>query len=599
MRIWSLVLGLLALLMVAPACMTPAAAQDAAGRVWVQIEAQPDLATALDRARAYAAVFPKVEGYKLGNGWFGIAIGPMTSEDAVAQLHSLMAQNMIPGDSYITDGQSFGAQYWPAEGQANTSLNDAGQNASGQTDSGQVGTPTLAPAEPVAPSVAADETLAEARASEAALSAADRQELQSALKWFGYYAGKVDGNIGSGSRASMAAWQGAEGFDPTGVLTSAQRQTLLEGYRSEEQGLGFQTVNEPEAGIEITLPMAMLSFDRYTPPFVRYAPKDDSGLTAMLISEPGTKASLAALYDALQSLELMPAEGERALEDGSFTIHGQNGKIETLAYAEVSGSNVKGYLLSWDRSLAEKMQRVLPMVQSSFRSTGEKALDPGLVPLADAVKRGLLDGLAAKKPKASQSGFFIDGKGSVLTSDAGLAACGKITLERGVPAKVTWADKTAGVAVLTPETVLAPKAVAEFAGSAPSVGAALSLSGYSYGDRLPAPVLTRGTLEAGQGLNGEAGLAQLALEAMPGDVGGPVLDASGAVVGMLLPAPAGGKELPPGVAFAATASELAPLLSNPQGPGLALQAAAGTSKLTPDAFNAAARGMTVLVSCWP
>lgn len=583
MRIWNLVLGLCALLVVAPVCVTGAAAQDGTDRVWVQIEAQPDLATALDRARAYAAVFPQVEGYKLASGWFGIVLGPMASDTAVAQLHSLTAQNMIPGDSYITAGQTFGAQFWPAEGQA----------------AGQAAAEPAAPPEPAAPTIADNETPAEAQASEAALTGAERQELQSALKWFGYYQGKVDGNIGSGSRASMAAWQGAQGFAATGILTSAQRKALLDSYRAEEQGLGFQTVTESEAGIEITLPMAMLRFDTYTPPFVRYAPKDGSGLTAMLISEPGAKASLSGLYDVLQSLEIVPADGERALGEGSFTIHGQNDKIETLAYAEVSGSNVKGYLLSWDRSLDARMQRVLPMVQSSFRSTGEKALDPGLVPLADAVKRGLLGGLAAKKPKSSQSGFFIDAKGSVLTAGAGLASCGKVTLERGVPARVTWQDKASGLAVLTPDTTLAPKAVAAFAAQTPSVGAELSLSGYSYGDRLPAPVVTRGMLDAAEGLDGQKGLTQLSLEAKPGDVGGPVLDASGAVVGMLLPAPADGKELPPGVAFAASASSLTPLLSNPQGPALTLQTAAGEKKLTPDAFNAAARGMTVLVSCWP
>lgn len=226
-------------------------------------------------------------------------------------------------------------------------------------------------------------------------------------------------------------------------------------------------------------------------------------------------------------------------------------------------------------------------------------MDPGLVPLADAVKRGLLAGLAPKKARFSRSGFFIDAQGSVLTTSEAVDQCGSITLERSLGAKVTFEDKASGIAVLTPDAPLAPKSVAAFALSAPGAGAMVAVSGYSYEERLPAPVLTRGTLEEDKGLNGEAGVARLALQALPGDAGGPVLDASGAVVGMLLPADRGAaRELPPGVAFAATAAALTQVLTNPQGPALTLSAQSSTEKATPDALNAAARGMTVLVSCW-
>ncbi len=429
-------------------CSGPVMAQDQA---WVQIEAQPNLSTAMDRARAYAALFPQVQGYRLASGWYGIAIGPLTSDEAVAELHSLTAQNMIPSDSYISDGASFGDLFWPVGGQAATPTAPAAESTAMAPADTVVATDT--PALP-------EETIGQAKAGEAALDQTGREDLQTALKWFGFYDGKVDGHIGSGSRASMANWQSAQGFEPTGVLTAGQRTALVDGYKGEESAFGFQTVTEPEAAIEISLPMAMLNFDRYTPPFVRYGAKDGSGVTGMLISEPGTKASLSGLYDVLQSLDIVPADGERALEDTSFTIHGKNDKIETVAYAEIVGSNVKGYLLSWDVAKSGQMNRVLPIVQSSFRSTGDKAMDPGLVPLADAVKRGLLAGLSAKKPKVSRSGFFIDAAGSVLTTVEAVDQCGSVTLERSLGAKVTFEDKASGIAVLTPDAPLAPASVA-------------------------------------------------------------------------------------------------------------------------------------------
>ena len=92
----------------------PAAAQT----TWLQIEAQPNLNTALDRARAYAALFPDVEGYQLGNGWYGIALGPQDKDTAAARLLDLRRQNLIPADSYMSLGDTYGQRFWPVGSRA-------------------------------------------------------------------------------------------------------------------------------------------------------------------------------------------------------------------------------------------------------------------------------------------------------------------------------------------------------------------------------------------------------------------------------------------------------------------------------------------------
>jgi hypothetical protein len=98
------------------------------------------------------------------------------------------------------------------------------------------------------------------------------------------------------------------------------------------------------------------------------------------------------------------------------------------------------------------------------------------------------------------------------------------------------------------------------------------------------------------GLNGEPGLKRLALQVLPGDAGGPVLDATGAVLGMLLP-PGGaeGKQLPEGVHFAADASEIARVLAPS---GVVPVTATGQGVLSPAELSETGTGMTALVSCW-
>ena len=573
MRMLAVLAGLVALWLV-----TPLAAQD---RTWLQIEAQPNLATALDRARAYAALFPDVEGYRLGSGWYGIALGPQTQAAAGARLLDLRRQNLIPADSYLADGTSYGQRFWPVGAAVATPEPDV------------IAALPEAPLEPV---VEPEETVQQARAAEAALTGEERIALQVALKWYGFYDSALDGSFGKGTRASMAAWQAANGFEQTGILSTRQRGQLADTYRSDKAEFGFETVAEAEAGIEITLPLALIAFDRYEPPFVHYAEKGGSGLKVLLISQPGGTAGLAGLYDVLQTLELVPPTGERALEEDSFTIHGSNGKIETLAFATAESGNIKGYLISWNRTDADRMTRILPAMQASFRALGDQVLDPGLVPLSEAARRGLLSGLDVRLPRLSRSGFFIDARGAVLTTAEAVAGCGKIVLERTVEATVSFQDAGLGIAVLTPASPLSPGSVAEFAADAPRLGAPVALSGYSYEDRLMAPVVTLGTVEAVTGLNGEPGLTRLTLAALPGDAGGPVLDASGAVLGMLLPADlTAAKQLPDGVAFAASAASLTAALT---ARGLTPVAASLTNRPTPDALAARARGMTVLVSCW-
>ena len=575
MRILSILAGLVALCLAAPL-----AAQD---KMWLQIEAQPDLALAMDRARAYGAVFPDVEGYKLGNGWYGIALGPQTRADAEARLLDLRRQNMIPQDSFLADASTYGQRFWPAGADANS---DASAGA----------TPEPEATAPLEPAPDPDETLAQSRDAEAALSDQGRMDLQTALGWYGFYQGGVDGHFGKGTRASMAEWQGANGYEATGILSTNQRGLLLAAYRAGQTEFGFETVSEAEAGIEIILPMALIQFDRYEPPFVHYAPKDGSGLKVLLISEPGGASGLAGLYDVLQTLELVPPNGERALEEASFTIRGSNDKIETLAFAAAENGNIKGYLISWNRADAERMARVLPAVQSSFHALGDQVLDPGLVPLSEAAKRGLLSGLDVRHPKQSRSGMFIDTSGTVLTTSEAVTGCGKVVLDRDVMATIRFTDPASGIAILTPQSPISPQYVAAFASALPRPGAAVSLSGYSYEDKLPAPVLTLGVVEEVKGLNGETGLTRLSLAALPGDTGGPVLDQSGAVLGMLLPAdPKAAKLLPAGVAFAASAQAITAALTTQ---GLMPLSAVAGGKPTPDALSATARGMTVLVSCW-
>ena len=157
-----------------------------------------------------------------------------------------------------------------------------------------------------------------------------------------------------------------------------------------------------------------------------------------------------------------------------------------------------------------------------------------------------------------------------------------------------WIDGL-GVAVLRPDQVLAPMAVARLRPDSPRLQTEIAVAGYSYGGVLGAPTLTFGKLADLKGLRGETELARLDLAPLEGDAGGPVLDMAGGVLGMLLSPPSTGQRLPSGVSFAADAQALQNVLDLAD---LRAGQSNGSTALPPDDLTRSATGMTVLVSCW-
>lgn len=556
----------------------PAAAQ--AAEVWVQVEAQPTLAEAEDRARAYSAMFPDTHGFRLRSGWYAVMLGPYSPAEAEARLDSLRREGLIPRDSFIAFTRDFGEAYWSPRGQ--------------QTQPAIVPPgPETAPAAEPPPE---DETRAEARDSEALLGEAQRKELQVALQWFGFYQGGIDGAFGPGTRNAMVAWQEAQALEATGVLTTRQRRALTEAWAAETATFGFAEVVEAEAGITVTLPLGLVEFDHYEPPFVHFRARSDAAPQIVLISQPGDQAAFSGLYDILQSLESVPLDGPREKDDRRFRIRGTSATTDTTVFAEYRNGMIKGWMLISTPAEAGRDARILRAIEDSFVTDPTRALDPGRVDMAAETRAGLLAGLEVRKPRLSRTGFFVTADGLVATTVEAVEGCGRITIDRTTDAEVTLTDAASGLALLRPQAPLAPRAVAGFAAAPGRPGSEITVPGYAYEDRLPAPVLTFGTFEEGTGLNGEAGRARLSLQSLPGDAGGAVLDGTGAVVGMLLPASLQeGRQLPAGTAFALWGSEITRLLA---GTGTPPQMATASAPLAPARLAETATAMTALVSCW-
>ena len=584
------------------ALATPVAAQqNAQDTVWIQIAARPSLASAQQEAQDFASKLPDVAGFALGGGWYGVLIGPYTRADAERVLQVYRNERQIPRDSFIAFPANLRNQFYPLAGNAAQAASAAPSQAPVEAEtSTETETAVVTPAPAEEPVVIVettpalpDETPSEARRSERSLSREERMELQVALKAAGFYTSAIDGAFGRGTRASMSEWQISKGLEPTGVLTTAQRKMLLDDYNAPLISVGMRRIADDRAGIALEIPAGEVAFSRYEPPFAHYDASGDLGIRVLLISQRGDKNTLFGLYDIMQTLEVVPLEGPRERGSDSFTIEGRNGRIVSHTEASLKNGEIKGFTLIWPTGDDARRTRVLTAMQESFERLDGVLDDAAGADIQQNID--LLSGLEIRKPRLSRSGFFVSDTGMVVTTTDVVQSCTRVTLDHGYTAEIAAQDSSTGLAILRPTQPLAPMAVAELSNQTPRLQSEVAVSGFSYEGVLGAPSLTWGKLADIKGLNGEPNLTRLALTSELGDAGGPVVDGSGAVLGMLLPAQANGRQLPGDVSFAVNAEAIRSAI---EAAGATAQTQTTGDALPSQALINRATGMTVLVSCW-
>ncbi len=564
---------------------------------WVQVEAHRELDMALERAEILNQRLGNVSGFTLPSNWHALSIGPFESElDAFSVRRQLRAEGAIPVDAFVSNGSDYLEQIFPRDGAAPVAATENRPTEDMAVLAAQPEPePDLAPAVEAIPEPEPEETLRQAQASERALDRDARAELQTALQWFGFYDLSIDAAFGPGTRRAMSAWQTAEGFAPTGVLTTRQRGQLLDAYRGELAALGMRTIRDEQAGISIDLPMALIDFDRHETPFAHYTSRDDSGVQVLLISQSGNQSTLFGLYEIMQTLEIVPLEGERTRRQNSFLLTGQNDTLRSHTVAQLRDGAIKGYTLVWTPERDAQMARVLPMMEASFQTfTG--TLPDSAGPASIVSRADLLAGLAVRRPERSRSGFYIDATGTVLTSAEAVAQCERITIDESYDARVHAVDDTLGLAVLKPETPLVPMAFAQFEERVANLGSEITISGFSFEDVMSRPVLTFGRVADLSGLAGETDRLRLSAEVRQGDLGGPVFGPNGAVLGLLSGAPQDGtRQLPSDVNYAISSKAIRDFLARSN-------VSSGTLRedvvMPPEVLTRVAGDLTVLVSCW-
>ena len=132
------------------------------------------------------------------------------------------------------------------------------------------------------------------------------------------------------------------------------------------------------------------------------------------------------------------------------------------------------------------------------------------------------------------SGFFVSDLGHILTNNHVVAGCDSIRTSDGKPVRVIDTDTRRDLALLKAQ--VRPHAVAIFrSGTPPKVGDSVVVFGFPLQGLLSSEGnVTSGILSATSGLQDDVRFVQITAPVQPGNSGGPLLDSSGHVIGVIV-----------------------------------------------------------------
>lgn len=378
----------------------------------------------------------------------------------------------------------------------------------------------------------ADPVFEAMRAGFEALPEADRKAVQDALVWTGDFNAVVSGAFGRRTFEALTAYGartgGADPLDPRG------RAALLAAGAAARNAARFRVAVDPGTGAVMGVPERLLAKRTALPSGTRWQSQDGRVTLESRAFPPGAE-SLDALFEKATA----PLPGRKVTyklrRPDTVVVTAETGPgLSYIRYAS-GPEGVRGFLLGYDRALAPEVDRLVIAVANAFVPFPDPAAapaaqlppSPGPAPATRAAAHPAPQPQAAPLRPASLSPAPASGAGlavapgRVLTAAAVLEGCAQPRI--GAASALVLAIDPAGLALLDVPGALAPLRPAL---RAEPVGAEESVIALAPG------------ADGIQAAPGEARGGDVIAALQPGSGGAPVLDRSGALVGLVARYPA-------------------------------------------------------------
>ncbi|POR49333.1 S1C family serine protease [Bosea psychrotolerans] len=414
-------------------------------------------------------------------------------------------------------------------------------------------------------------------------------------------------------------FQLSRGEAPTGILTKPQIDQMAASASSALAGWGLRWVPHPTRGRQLWVPIGLgLQATRTDLGVEMREPRNRFKLKFNSIPA----ASVRATYEA--TLREMVGSGDainfKVLRTDFFVITGNQGRYSRYVRYHTDGDGILGFDMSWsDDDAPVYGNRLVTIISGSLWATMtgspfptiERGGYPWEKPTEPEAASQQRPAPAPTPPSAQEtakvkfstgSGFFVSKAGHVLTNAHVLKDCTTITARPdgaiAVPAQLLARDAVNDLAVLK---VPGPVERSLPVRSSVRLGEGIAAFGFPHSELLATTGnFTLGNVTALAGLRDDSRYLQVSAPVQSGNSGGPLVDASGNVVGIVtakldaIKMAENQGDLPQNVNFAVKASLATSFLDANQ---VAYEVGAPGEKLDPADLAERAKKASVFLTC--
>jgi hypothetical protein len=197
----------------------------------------------------------------------------------------------------------------------------------------------------------------------AGIPAAERQKVQAALLWAGDFA-----DVPKGEDSFVAAvknYQKRNKSKITGILTDAERASLVAATNNREQEFGWSVVIDPATGARIGLPTKMVPHARDTARGTRWSSTHgDVQVETFRVADRNLK--LSALFEQEKREPATRKIEYSVLRDDGFFISGFQGLKKFSVKATFRDGEVRGFTMLYDQMMETIVTPVMVAMSAAF-----------------------------------------------------------------------------------------------------------------------------------------------------------------------------------------------------------------------------------------
>ena len=455
--------------------------------------------------------------YASRNGWYAISVALVDTSVASAVLERGKSTGVLPSDAYCSTGESYLRQVdWVAN-----------QTRSSRSPSSNLWADF------------------DARP----LSLAEKRYLQAALALEGYYTGLIDGAWGRGSQDALERFTRAEfGREPSNVDAAYLVSITIDTFADD----GWQEKEVSYLAMSVMMPMKKMSLTEKDGLWEQWSHSEKdlrvtfNDLTALdlvnvhrdhanrsdrtgepyTVRQPdrwvtsvknnwGTGYIRSDLIGGTWSTVAVYAANEHRAELGLISSGIKVGRPSSIA------PESDGLLIRYASELAAAIAADEASSQSTEGNGRVGVSQPSQVEERDQPRTG-----------GSGTGFFINSEGAMLTNAHVIEGCQAVTVD-GKPADIVTVSQTFDLAVVKPRHV-EDVSYLSFARTEAGLNADITIAGYPLHGLLGGLNVSRGSVSSMKGLGGDETSVQISAPVQPGNSGGPVIDRSGNIVGVVV-----------------------------------------------------------------